>query len=479
MKNKIILVIGMHRSGTSIITKSLECLNVPIGSNFIETIRDVNLHGFFEDKDFNDFNKKLLTYNKQSWYQTSKKRIENLKFSKKLIKEAEELIHKKIKNNILALKDPACTLLIRFWVTVFENCGIDFHIIYCLRNPSSISKSLEKRDHFDIDFSLLLTNFYHSNFLDILETKEINFTVIEYESFLNNPKYFLKKLSDNLNLTFNNKKFNVLKKAFINKNLNHHISDKKFDSKPLNNLSIEIFNIIKNLCNNKKTGLKELKPRIDLMNNIFDYFLESSTTFINEKNIQHFQFQGIVANKNDEFNSMEKQFQGIVASKNDEFNSMEKQFQGIVASKNDEFNSMEKQFQGIVASKDDQFNSIEKQYLLLCKDYHNSTIIKNKEYKLLENKLKNLMNSKNEEYKLLEKQLAKQHYKYKLLEKQLAKWNYLDFLLNNARNENKKYLNKDISKLKQFLFLILKFRLYVTLLLKIFKRFSFNLKEMY
>ena len=56
MKKKIIVVIGMHRSGTSALTRALEVLNVHLGDNLMKPIADVNDKGFFEDLDINKFN---------------------------------------------------------------------------------------------------------------------------------------------------------------------------------------------------------------------------------------------------------------------------------------------------------------------------------------------------------------------------------------------------------------------------------------
>ena len=48
--SRIILVLAMHRSGSSLVTKSLECLGVELGDR-AEWYGEDNVSGFWEDLD--------------------------------------------------------------------------------------------------------------------------------------------------------------------------------------------------------------------------------------------------------------------------------------------------------------------------------------------------------------------------------------------------------------------------------------------
>ena len=48
---RLIVVLGMHRSGTSLITHGLEALGAHLGSRLMPPNASVNAKGFFEDID--------------------------------------------------------------------------------------------------------------------------------------------------------------------------------------------------------------------------------------------------------------------------------------------------------------------------------------------------------------------------------------------------------------------------------------------
>ncbi|HMB65244.1 MAG TPA: hypothetical protein VKO42_00060, partial [Patescibacteria group bacterium] len=56
---KTVVVIGMHRSGTSLVAGIMQCLGVDMGSNLLSGNRG-NPLGFFEDEDILDLNKRIL-----------------------------------------------------------------------------------------------------------------------------------------------------------------------------------------------------------------------------------------------------------------------------------------------------------------------------------------------------------------------------------------------------------------------------------
>ena len=59
--SKLVVVLGMHRSGTSAITRGLEVLGVNLGDNLYPAAID-NPKGFWEDNDFLGINEELLAH---------------------------------------------------------------------------------------------------------------------------------------------------------------------------------------------------------------------------------------------------------------------------------------------------------------------------------------------------------------------------------------------------------------------------------
>ena len=66
-ENQVFIVLGMHRSGTSTITRSLKILGVELGDNLMPPLEN-NPKGFWEDLDINYFNIKVLRFLEKDWH---------------------------------------------------------------------------------------------------------------------------------------------------------------------------------------------------------------------------------------------------------------------------------------------------------------------------------------------------------------------------------------------------------------------------
>ena len=57
---RLIVVLGMHRSGTSAITRGLQVMGVGLGDRMMPAMPD-NVKGFWEDVDLNALNMEMLS----------------------------------------------------------------------------------------------------------------------------------------------------------------------------------------------------------------------------------------------------------------------------------------------------------------------------------------------------------------------------------------------------------------------------------
>src|SRR6266571_2294536 len=122
---RLILVLGMHRSGTSTLTKSLQAFGVELGSNFNPATPD-NPTGFWEDKDFHALNEEMLKHLHRSWDDLqlveSGAVLSNLEgFFPRALALLDDFLHEK---SLAGLKDPRFSLLLPFWKKVFAEAGI-------------------------------------------------------------------------------------------------------------------------------------------------------------------------------------------------------------------------------------------------------------------------------------------------------------------------------------------------------------------
>jgi len=79
-KKRIVVIIGMHRSGTSVIARGLKVLGVTLGDNLMPPGED-NPKGYWEDLDINELNVELLNFFKMSLKQIWKCSFPTVRFA--------------------------------------------------------------------------------------------------------------------------------------------------------------------------------------------------------------------------------------------------------------------------------------------------------------------------------------------------------------------------------------------------------------
>jgi len=220
---RVIVVLGMHRSGTSCITKGLEVLGVDLGDNLMSGLKDNNEKGFFEDLEFNSINIDLLSclgHDWQSLYPISDTEM-NSSIVTKLQKKAVIFLNKKTSDKvILGLKDPRATRLLSFWISVFKKSDVRASYIFAARNPVSIIKSLKKRDGIDLKKSTYLWLEHVIPSLNLLQKEET--VVVGYENLLINPAKQLKRIATFLALPQpNTELLGLFENEFLDINLQH------------------------------------------------------------------------------------------------------------------------------------------------------------------------------------------------------------------------------------------------------------------
>lgn len=115
---QIVVVLGMHRSGTSAITRGLQVLGVDLGGNLLSAEVGNNEKGFFEDAAVTDFNVELLKALGHDWHTLTPILPEELE--SKVAEDhkvlAIELLRSKLAGiNCFGVKDPRMARLLPFW----------------------------------------------------------------------------------------------------------------------------------------------------------------------------------------------------------------------------------------------------------------------------------------------------------------------------------------------------------------------------
>src|SRR5688500_3885472 len=117
-EKRLIVVLGMHRSGTSAVARSLQVMNVALGDNLMPALKDVNEAGFWEDLDIYTLNDELLNSIGSSWHHLSPIQpvdVDTLRTNDGFAKASTLLQQKLGKNEVLVFKDPRTAKLLPFW----------------------------------------------------------------------------------------------------------------------------------------------------------------------------------------------------------------------------------------------------------------------------------------------------------------------------------------------------------------------------
>ena len=172
-KNKCIIVLGMHRSATSLVAKGLHDAYVNMGDELLGSSSS-NIEGHFEDVDFLRLNIDILNVAGGRWdYPPPETNI--MQAGEYYSGRIEALIAEKKKNKKLwGWKDPRTTLTIRCYMPFLNKEDVIF--VSCFRNPYTVAKSLEKRNNMRIDEGVKLAHIYNERLLKFLNE------YIQYES---------------------------------------------------------------------------------------------------------------------------------------------------------------------------------------------------------------------------------------------------------------------------------------------------------
>ncbi|MEM8498589.1 MAG: glycosyltransferase [Pseudomonadota bacterium] len=196
MSKKVVVVLGAHRSGTSLVASSLETMGFSLGDSLMPAGED-NPKGFFEDLDIVGINDALLCELGSSWdIPALFYRHQSLSYPREYVVSAAKLLKQKTSTHKnFALKDPRICLLVPFWNAVFRELDIDVKYVFVYRNPLEVASSLFERDNIPIRTGAELWLMYC---LEALRSIESECYFVAYESVLEQPGEQLDQLAEYL-----------------------------------------------------------------------------------------------------------------------------------------------------------------------------------------------------------------------------------------------------------------------------------------
>lgn len=244
MTGDAVLVLGMHRSGTSALAGVLHCLGLGMGNALVDSELEFNQKGYWENIDANEFNQQLLNTLGSNWFDVRSipERFSDPHAELECIELLSQLIEMNFGNQPLwALKDPRLCRVLGFWSKALATKCIRMHCLRILRHPMEVYRSLEKRNGLGQAYSALLWLRYVTDGERL--SRQHNRALVFYDDLLESLPETLIKIESDLGLSLNAQDAEAVEKAsrFLDSNLRHHEACGRSSCHPLMKLAIECF----------------------------------------------------------------------------------------------------------------------------------------------------------------------------------------------------------------------------------------------
>jgi hypothetical protein len=219
---RVVVVLGMHRSGTSAVARGLLTMGVDLGDHLMPPVPGNNEKGFWEDLDINEMNVQMMNTLETDWYHLRPIRETEVQLlrGKGYFLRAVELLREKIRTrNIFGVKDPRIAKLLPFWKDVFSYCNLSISYVIAIRNPLSVAKSLAARDGLKTEQSYFL---WGQHILGALaNTRGHGRVIVDYDRLMCAPEAEICRIATGMQLVVDMDALQEYRNDFLDNSLRH------------------------------------------------------------------------------------------------------------------------------------------------------------------------------------------------------------------------------------------------------------------
>lgn len=232
---RAVIVMGMHRSGTSAMTRVLNLLGLQLNNKILPPQKD-NPAGFWESNEVIEINAEIMIRFNSSWddflplangWDSSDKIVD-------LYTKAESVLTDDFDGSpYYLLKDPRLCKLMPFWRRTLIKLGFDIYYVCVTRNPLEVMSSQATRDKTSpLKSSLLwlthvITSEYH--------TRDAQRIFVTYQQLISDWRQVINRISKQFEIQFPIDPDIAAPEIakFLNCDMRHHIkSAKDLDNNP-------------------------------------------------------------------------------------------------------------------------------------------------------------------------------------------------------------------------------------------------------
>lgn len=193
--NTAVIVLGMHRSGTSALAGMLDILGVQFGKSLLPPAVD-NPRGFWEHEAIVDLNDRILAALGSSWDDV--RPMPDSWWTDERVTPIRAEIVRILRQDfgsvrLWGLKDPRICKLLPLWYDILDQLGCQACFVLIHRHPLEVAQSLKRRDGFDARKSGLL--WLEHNLLSEKWTRGRSRIFASYDQVLGQPEAVSVKIS--------------------------------------------------------------------------------------------------------------------------------------------------------------------------------------------------------------------------------------------------------------------------------------------
>jgi hypothetical protein len=272
LKLQAVLILGMHRSGTSAIGGAVSALGVA-GPKTLLGPNCYNSLGYFESAPLTVAHDELLASagsNWDDWRQINPLWIRSKSAEQHRQKIKAVLIEEFGDKPLIFVKDPRICRFIPFTLSILAELNISPVAILAVRNPLEVAYSLKRRDNFPLSKSMLLWLRY---VLDAeFHSRQMPRCFFPYEAFLANWRYYADGAAEKTGVIWPDRsdRSGVKIDDFLKLDMRHErVSSDEFKGhSEVPPLVREAYNTLTNIAT--KGENKALLDHLDLIRNKFD-----------------------------------------------------------------------------------------------------------------------------------------------------------------------------------------------------------------
>jgi hypothetical protein len=235
-RRPIVVVLGMHRSGTSLCAHILSAMGIDMADAIRE--HDSNARGHWERWEIVEFHDRILRLFNRDYYGPfhdfslpaawwADPRVFAIK------REIVGFLERRMGDGYFGFKDPRTVRLMPVWHQIFNDLKLAPKIVLCLRDPAQVARSVKARDGLDLEIgeyrwlTHMVDFFRYSGDFDIC--------TVEYERWFTDPFGNFEQLKKFLDVPWQQSEsdLGLVLSGIVDPALRHDSSDHREAGQPL------------------------------------------------------------------------------------------------------------------------------------------------------------------------------------------------------------------------------------------------------